>query len=153
MPESLWRFWELRSHYTEARGWLDRALATGSEAPPKLRALALDGLGGIAWRQGDLVTATRALEESLGIWRSTGERRAIGGTVSNLGTVMELRGDLEHAQVLQEESLSIARETGDPLRIASALNNLALVIWNNGETGRATELLEESAAIKRKQGN
>jgi predicted ATPase/class 3 adenylate cyclase len=153
VPESLWRFWELRGHYTEARGWLERALATGSEALPKLRALALDGLGSIAWRQGDLVTAARAFEESLGIWRATGERRAIGGTLSNLGTIMELRGDLERAQALQEESLTIARETGDPLRIASALNNLSLVIWNKGDTGRATALLEESAAIKRKQGN
>ena len=116
---------------------------------PKLRALALDGLGNIAWRQGDLVTATRALEESLEIWRSTGERRSVGGTLSNLGTVMELRGDLERAQALQEESLAIAREIDDPLRIATALNNLALVIWNQGDTEHATALLEESAAIKR----
>jgi predicted ATPase/class 3 adenylate cyclase len=153
VPEGLWRFWELRGHYTEARGWLERALVTGSEAPPKLRALALDGLGAIAWRQGDLVTATRALEESLGTWRSTGERRAMGGTLSNLGTVMELRGDLERAQALQEESLAIARELGEPLRLALVLNNLALVFWEEGDTDRATPLLEESAAIKRKQGN
>ena len=78
VPESLWRFWELRGHYTEARGWLEQAVASSAEAPSKLRALALDGLGNIAWRQGDLVTATRALEESLGIWRATGERRSIG---------------------------------------------------------------------------
>ena len=71
------------------------------EAPPKLRALALDGLGSIAWRQGDLVTATRALEESLQIWRASGERRSIGGTLSNLGTVMELRGDMDRAQALK----------------------------------------------------
>jgi predicted ATPase/class 3 adenylate cyclase len=153
VPESLWRFWELRGHYTEARGWLERALASSAEAPPKLRALALDGLGAIAWRQGDLVTAARALEESLEIWRSTGERRSMGGTLSNLGTVMELRGDLDRAQALQEESLAIARETSDPVRIGSALNNLALVIWNKGDNDRATALLEESAAIKRVQGN
>jgi predicted ATPase/class 3 adenylate cyclase len=140
VPESLWRFWELRGHHIEARGWLERALA-------------LDGLGAIAWRQGDLVTATQALEESLGIWRASDERRSIGDTLSNLGTVMELRGDMDRAQMLQEESLAIAREFGDPLRIASALNNLALVIWNKGDTDRATALLEESAAIKRKQGN
>jgi predicted ATPase/class 3 adenylate cyclase len=153
VPESLWRFWELRGHYTEARGWLERALASGSEAPPKLRALVLDGLGNIAWRQGDLLAATQVLEESLKFWRTTGERRSIGGTLSNLGTVLELRGDLDRAQVLQEEALAIARETEEPLRVATALNNLALVIWNKGDTNRATALLEESAAIKRAQGN
>jgi predicted ATPase/class 3 adenylate cyclase len=153
VPESLWRFWEIRGHYTEARGWLERALISSAGAPPKLRALVLDGLGNIAWRQGDLVAAARALEESLEIWRATGERRSIGGTVSNLGTVMELRGDLDRARALQEEALAIARDTGEPLRIATSLNNLALVIWNQGDTTRATALLEESAAIKRKEGN
>ena len=152
VPESLWRFWELRGHYTEARGWLEQAVASSAEAPSKLRALALDGLGNIAWRQGDLVTATRALEESPGIWRATGERRSIGAR-SPIWGLMELRGDLDRAQALQEESLEIARETGDPLRIATALNNLALVIWNQGDTERATALLEESVAIKRTQGN
>jgi predicted ATPase/class 3 adenylate cyclase len=77
VPESVWRFWELRGHYTEARGWLERALASGSESSPKLRALALDGLGNIAWRQGDLLAATQALEESLKFWRTAGERRSI----------------------------------------------------------------------------
>jgi predicted ATPase/class 3 adenylate cyclase len=153
VPESLWRFWEIRGHFTEARGWLERSLVSSADAPPKLRALALDGLGSIAWRQGDLATAARALAESLEFWRATGDRRSMGGTLSNLGTVMELRGDLDRAQALQEESLEIARETGDPHRIGSALNNLALVIWNKGDSERATALLEESAAIKRKQGN
>jgi predicted ATPase len=148
-----WPFWEIRGHYSEARSWLDRALAICPDAQPMLRAAALDGLGSIAWRQGDLLAATQALEESLETWRTTGERRAIGGALSNLGTVMELRGDLDRAQALQEEALAIAREIADPLRIASALNNLALVTWRNGDIQRATTLLEESVAIKRKQGN
>ena len=114
VPESLWRFWELRGHYTEARGWLEQAVASSAEAPSKLRALALDGLGNIAWRQGDLVTATRALEESLAHLASDRRAALDRGTLSNLGTVMELRGDLDRAQALQEESLEIARETGDP---------------------------------------
>ncbi len=32
VPESLWRFWELRGHYAEGRSWLERALETGQDA-------------------------------------------------------------------------------------------------------------------------
>jgi len=151
--ESLWRFWELHGHYAEGRSWLTRALAAAEGASQKLRALALDGFGSIAWRQGDLLAAALAYEESLATWRASGERRSAGGTLSNLGTVRELQGDYETAQVLQEEALAIAREIGDPLRVAQALNNLALVVWNKGDTTRATALMEESVAIKRRAGN
>ena len=153
VPESIWRFWQIRGHYAEGRRWLERALAAGQGASETLRALALDGLGGIAWRQGDLVAAARAFEESLAIWRAKGDRRGLGGTLTNLGSVIELQGDLDRAEALQEEALAIFRELGDPLRLATALNNLALVIWNKGDNQRATTLLEESAAIKRKEGN
>jgi predicted ATPase/class 3 adenylate cyclase len=153
VPESIWRFWQIRGHYAEGRRWLERALAASQGAPERLRARALDGLGGISWRQGDLVSAARAFEESLAIWRANGDRRALGGTLTNLGTVIELQGDLDRAQALQEEALAIFRELNEPLRLATALNNLALVIWNKGDNQRATTLLEESAAIKRKEGN
>ena len=153
VPESFWRVWQIRGHLAEGRRWLERALAASQGAPEKLRALALDGLGNIAWRQGDLDFAARAFEESLAIWRANDERRALGGTLTNLGTVVELQGDLDRAQALQEEALAIIRELNDPLRLATVLNNLALVIWNKGDNQRATTLLEESAAIKRKEGN
>jgi predicted ATPase/class 3 adenylate cyclase len=153
VPEAMWRFWMLRGHFAEGRRWLERALAACQDAPPRLRALALEGLGSIAWRQGDLAAAARAFEESLAIWRQTGERRAMGGTLTNLGTVVELQGNLDRAEAMQEEALAIAREFNEPLRIATALNNFALVVWNKGDNQRAVALLEESMAIKRKEGN
>jgi predicted ATPase/class 3 adenylate cyclase len=153
VPESLWRFWELRGHYTEARGWLERALAASPDAPAPLRALALEGLGNIVYRQGDLKAAAIALEESVAIWRSLNDPRKLAATLSNLGSVVEIQGDLDRAQALHEEALSIARPIGNPLPVATALNNLALVHWGKGDLERATMLLEESVAIKRQIGN
>ncbi|HET8645774.1 MAG TPA: tetratricopeptide repeat protein, partial [Vicinamibacteria bacterium] len=98
LPEALWRFWEIRGHYTEARNWLERSLAACPDAPPKLRGLSLDGLGNIAWRQGDFPTAERAYAESLAIWRETNERRALSGTLSNLGNITELQGRFAEAR-------------------------------------------------------
>jgi predicted ATPase len=151
--EAMWRFWQLRGHYAEGRSWLERALEAGQAGREHLRALVLDGLGNMAWRQGDLDAAAAALTESLEIWRALGDRRNTGGALSNLGTVTELQGDYERALALQEEALAIAREVGEPLRVATALNNLALLVWNSGEIDRAIALLEESIAIKREKGN
>jgi predicted ATPase/class 3 adenylate cyclase len=153
LPESLWRFWELRGHYAEARAWLSRSLTTSQQAPSTLRAQALDGLGNIAWRQGDLRAAAEALEESLRLRRESDDPMALVGTLTSLGTVSELRGDLDRARALQEEAVVIAREIADPWKLATALNNLALVVSNQDETELATALLEESVAIKRQTGN
>ena len=153
VPESLWRFWELRGHYTEARGWLERALAASPDAPAPLRALALEGLGNIVYRQGDLKAGATALEESVAIWRSLDDPRKLAATLSNLGSVVETQGDLDRAQALHEEALSIARQIGNPIPVATALNNLALVLWGKGDLERATTLLEESVAMKRQIGN
>jgi tetratricopeptide (TPR) repeat protein len=153
VPESLWRFWELRGHYTEARGWLERAIAARPDAPATLRALALEGLGNIVYRQGDLKAAATALEESVAIWRSLNDPRKLAATLSNLGSVVEIQGDLDRAQALHEEALSIARPLGNPIPVATALNNLALVHWGKGDLERATMLLKESVTIKRQTGN
>jgi predicted ATPase/class 3 adenylate cyclase/Tfp pilus assembly protein PilF len=153
LPESMWRFWELRGHFTEGRLWLERALAAAPEGPPGLRALALDGLGNIAGLQGDLRVAQNAHDRSLAIWRKLGDRKSMAGALSNLGNIVELQGDFIRARALQEEALAVAREIGEPLRIALALNNLALVLWNMGDIAGATELLEESVVLKRREGN
>ncbi len=148
-----WRFWEIRGHYTEGRTWLERCLEAFTDAPPRQRALLLDGLGNITWKQGDIVTAARALEESLAIWRAIGEEPALNATLSNLGAVMERLGDLDRAEALQREALALARKNGDEQDISLILNNLSTVLWNKGDLDGAQDLLEESLVIKRRIGN
>lgn len=148
-----WRFWEIRGYYTEARTWLERCLEAFPDAPPRQRALLLDGLGNITWKQGEVVTAARVLEESLAIWRDTGEEMALNAALSNLGAVMERLGNLDRAEALQREALDLARTYGDEEDISLTLNNLATVLWNQGDLDGAQELLEESLVIKRRIGN
>ena len=148
-----WRFWEIRGYYTEARTWLERCLEAFPDAPPRQRALLLDGLGNIIWKQGEVVTAARVLEESLAIWRETGEEMALNAALSNLGAVMERLGNLDRAEALQREALDLARKYGDEEDISLTLNNLATVLWNQGDLDGAQDLLEESLAIKRRISN
>ncbi len=60
----MWRFWELRGRLSEGRAWLTRILAM-----PRLdrahRWKLLDGLGMLAWRQGDHLAAREAYREAL----------------------------------------------------------------------------------------
>jgi predicted ATPase len=153
IADGSWRFWEIRGHYTEGRTWLERCLATFTDASPQQRALLLDGLGNITWKQGDVVTAARALEESLAIWREVGAESALNATLSNLGAVMERLGDLDRAEELQREALELARKYGDEQDVSLTLNNLATALWNKGDLDGAEQLLEESLAIKRRIGN
>ncbi|MEZ4564134.1 MAG: tetratricopeptide repeat protein [Thermomicrobiales bacterium] len=153
IADRTWRFWEIRGHYTEGRTWLERCLEAFPEALPRQRALLLDGLGNIVWKQGDVITAARVLEDSLAIWRETGEEMALNAALSNLGAVMERLGNLDRAEALQREALLLARQFGDEEDIALTLNNLATVLWNKGDLVGAEDLLEESLVIKRRIGN
>ncbi|MCA9878921.1 MAG: tetratricopeptide repeat protein, partial [Thermomicrobiales bacterium] len=148
-----WRFWEIRGHYTEGRSWLERCLAAFPDASDRDRALLLDGLGNITWKQGDLVTAAEALTASVAIWRAAGHKLALNAALSNLGAVQERMGNLDRAEELQREALAIARELGDDQDISLTLNNLSTVLWNKGELAQAREMLEESIVIKRRDGN
>ena len=62
---ALGSFWRIRSHFSEGRLWLERALASQSGRDhTSERALALFCAGRLAWIQDDLATAWRYLEQS-----------------------------------------------------------------------------------------
>ena len=79
LPETLWRLWRTRGLYAEGRTWISRALEASPDASPELRALALEGLGNLAWKQGDLLVAAAAYEESLATWQAAGKLARSGG--------------------------------------------------------------------------
>ena len=103
------------------------------DASPELRALALEGLGNLAWKQGDLLVAAAAYEESLATWQAAGKLARSGVALTALGIIVELRGDIPRAISLQEQAVAIGREVGDPARLAVALNNLGTVMQTAGE--------------------
>lgn len=49
------------------------------------RARGFNGIGVLAWRQGDYVDAASALEESLALYRQTGDKRGIACVLNILG--------------------------------------------------------------------
>jgi tetratricopeptide (TPR) repeat protein len=148
-------FWSVRGYHSEGRRWLEEALAMDGRGSPEVRAMALAGVGGLAWEQGDLDRAKEACEEGLELLEHE-EREASEAKLwllTYLGWVAWQREDYRRATQLFEEGLALSREIRDTWWIANSLLGLSIVSHSLGDSERATELLEESMNLFREQGD
>jgi predicted ATPase/class 3 adenylate cyclase len=149
---ALWRFWWMRSHYSEGRRWLENALAIDGRGSPPARAMALAGIGEIASHQGDLEQAQEACEEGLELSANEASEAKIYLLLS-LAKVARMREDYKWATQLNEESVALSREMRNTWGLASSLLGSALVSHSRGDSERATELHEESMDLFREWGD
>jgi tetratricopeptide (TPR) repeat protein len=125
---ALWRFWYVRSHFTEGRQWLAQVLALPSAAAPTLnRAKALNGAGNLAYSQGDLMAARACHEESLLLRRQLGDRRGVAASLNNLALLDREQGDYDTASRLLEEAIDLSQALEQRTLEALALGNLGTV--------------------------
>ena len=152
LAATLWRFWQGRGHLREAHDWLEAFLArdddTSRNAPPAIRAKALNAAGAAAYRYGDHARAAIRFEESLALRRIGGDKRGIANALNNLGLVAYEQGDHARAHTLFMESLALWQELGDARGIAMVSENLGGVLIERGEFPQAIALMEESLALK-----
>lgn len=148
----LWRFWELRGQLSEGRRWLERVLAAGP-APAGVRAHLLDGTGMLAWRQGDHLAATSALEDALGLANECGEVQEAARIANHLGLVALFSGDVALAGGLFERSRADLERLDSPGEAALVSANLALVTLEEGRLDEACRLLDRSLAVQRALGD
>jgi predicted ATPase/DNA-binding SARP family transcriptional activator/DNA-binding CsgD family transcriptional regulator len=146
-------FWNIAGYYGEGRRWLETALAKEGWASAQARAKALEGVGWLADKQGDLDRAEAAAEEGLKL-SAEAELSELGAAEFHnvLGDVARQRGDYERAARLIEESLALYQEAGDKAGIAWTLGNLANVAGDRGDHERAKQLYEEGIARSRQLG-
>jgi predicted ATPase/DNA-binding NarL/FixJ family response regulator len=151
---ALWRFWYARGHVSEGCRWLTALAALPpAAAPAAARARALNGLGNLAYNQGDYEAAAASFEESLAIRRMLCDRRGIAGSLNNLGFVRCLQGHYAAGVRLLEECLALSRELDYEIATAYAQGNLGVVAYEHGDAIRAQRLCEESLAIFRRLGD
>jgi tetratricopeptide (TPR) repeat protein len=155
---ALWRFWEMRGHFTEGRAYLDEMLnnaetSTLSDSEKRARARALNGAANLAHDQSDLATARSRHYEALAILRQLGDRNGTSGSLNNLGTVATALRELELARSLYEESLAIKQEIGDQWGIGLVLLNLGVNALDRGDYLGSGTLLQESIGIMRSLGD
>ena len=153
IASALWRFWWMRGHLTEGRGWLERALAEAGQLPPAEHANALSSAGILAESQGDYEQATALHEQALALRRQMGDQLGTTTSLTELGILARLHGDLDRATTLHEQALALRREMGDEQGMAGSLNELGLLALTRGDYVAAAPLLHQSLELCRKSGD
>jgi len=147
---ALWRFWYVRSYFTEGRDWLTQLLAlpsAGQAGQEEARAKALNGAGNLAYNQGDVLTARRLHEESLAIRRAIGDRQGVAGSLNNLALIARGHGDYVDARLRIDEAIAINQELGNRDWEAINLSNLGSVKHHEGDYAAAHTLYARSLDI------
>ena len=153
MAGRLWRFWDVRGHWTEGLHWLEQALARRAGAAPEHRWLALHGAGNLALDLGAYAQARAYYQESLAITRQLQLQRGIANSLLNLSIVTLYQGDLDQAIALQQDALAIHQAAGNRIGIALALHNLASMLNDQEDYDRAAALAEEALVRYKELGD
>jgi predicted ATPase len=151
---AVWRFWQVRAHFREARVWFDELLALPSASgPTAARAKGLTGLGGIAYWQGDYTAAERAYEEALSIYRELGDAKMTPHAVMNLSYMFPLRGDISGSRRLVEEAIDLFEAAGEMEEADRVRAEAGYYLMMEGDLARARPLLERSFRIAEESGD
>ncbi len=129
---AVWRFWYLKSHLSEGRRRLERALAVGEAAQPAARAKAFSGLAVMFLNLGDAATALARAEEALTLHRALGDRWGAAYAAFMVGNAVSDAGDAARALPLMAQSVEDFQTLGDEHYALIASNNLA---WLTGDAG------------------
>ncbi len=128
--------------------------ALGSPGPATVeRCRALNVVGCLAWRSGDLDGAYSDLDASIRMARELGEDRRAAGTLVNLGLVERERRRFDAARSMYEEALSLFEEHGGDVERAIALNNLGTIASDTGDSHGARAFYERCLEIRRDLGD
>jgi predicted ATPase/DNA-binding CsgD family transcriptional regulator len=146
---ALYRFWLARGHLTEARQWLEPALARGASAAPEIRGVALNAAGVLAGMQHDHLRAVSFFEESLDVWSRLDDHAGLANAHLNLGLVAHNLGDLSRAQIQFRRAQDLYSDVGDNSGMGRAVGSLARLAREAGDLERAVELFERCLVLLR----
>ena len=147
-------FWMVRGHTGLGRRWLDGALAAaGPDAPPRLRAAALDGLGQLAAVQADYQAQRSCQQESLAIWRTLGDDARVASCLGDIGSAAHIRGEYAEALALYTEALELAQRAQNAQLMARCLSGLGRLALHQDDLAQATDYYTESMAYFRQIGD
>ncbi|MEP7360120.1 MAG: adenylate/guanylate cyclase domain-containing protein [Chloroflexota bacterium] len=149
---AIWRFWQQRGHFTEARMIYDRLLARPGAAPPA-RAKALVGGGGIAYWQNDYSVVGPWYREAVELYKSVGDDAGTAEALFNLSYVPMLEGDLPEAARIANEAVALFAKLGDEAGVAKSEQVSAFVDYYSGDATQAVKSLEKATDIYRRMGD
>ena len=148
---SLGWFWWTRGYLEEGWRWAEEFLEKNDASDQPVGALAqakaLHGMGQLAFGKGDLARAIELFEESLALYRESGEESGVAIVIVQLGQIARTRGEHGRAVTLSDEGLLLSRKLGDRMGAGIALNTLGCVERQRGDAESAVARHEESLAL------
>ena len=149
---ALWRFWW--ANLTEGRAWLERALAVGSEAPLRIKALGSASIESPACRGrwGEALA-----REAVEVAERSGDRAGRVWGLLMLSFAGRCRGDHQaaasHAEAAVEEARALDEDDLPPFLRAFLLNRLGHEAYELGDWSRAEAVPKEALERWRRLGN
>jgi predicted ATPase len=144
-------YWISRGLFTEARTWLDRAIAL--EGPDDdMRRRLLSALAGIAYQQGDHAAAVAASDEAAALAMRLGGVTEQYQQLRDQIRAARIRGDLDEAERLLEEALVVAITADNGVGTSACRLGLASLANKTGRHDRAQALLTENLPFVQGKG-
>jgi predicted ATPase len=144
---ALFRFWDMREHFTEGRTRLEAALRLAGDGHLKERAKISGFLGALITSQGDYAAARDFLKHGLSLYEALGDQWGIATAFNALAVSDRDSGDYASSQTNFEKSLAYWRALDDRLSSARCLHNLANVLRVRGNYAAAQRALEEATSL------
>jgi len=149
---ALWYFWSLRSHVREGWTFLERALARSEGVAVSVHAKALTA-GYLAGWLGNVDRGEELCQQSLALFRESGDVAEVGNALFHLAFTRFARGDLATSRLHLEKSLEARKEAGDKSGMAMPLSFLSLLDFLQGEYTRGHSHTEAYLLLFRELGN
>ncbi len=145
----LYEFWFLRGPFSEARRWLDRALAAAPNEPTTARARAVYAACMIASTQGDIAAATALVAEGRVLVQRTADPIARAALAIGDGFTALTTGQLDHACACLQNAID---ERISPTMRGGALITLGWAQELRGESAPALASYEKALALSESHG-
>lgn len=120
---------------------------------PSLQARALNEMGGLQRKQGDLDLAKQTLTKALELSRLANDSGSIANSMNNLGVVYDMLEQYSEAMALYEESAEIKKQIGDTYGLTFNLDNMGQVASKIGEFDKGEAYLKEAARLREELGD
>ena len=114
---------------------------------------AINCLGIIAQRRGDLVAASKFFHDAQRIAEVCGEGRLAGMIQQNLGVISDILGDRDAAFSYYYASLNAFESTHDTQAMTLVLNNLGVLLYKSGRLDEARSSYDRALTLARYRGD
>jgi predicted ATPase/DNA-binding CsgD family transcriptional regulator len=150
---ALWRFWQIRDHFTEAETWCTRILEHGEQLPLALRARVLAERGMFEFLQSSPERALLAMNDAVQMADESQDDEAIAWSNWVRAVANMANGDLLAATADAEVSMAIYTERGERWFAAASMWVIGFVRYFSGDVAGAEPIISQVVSLAREMGD